>query len=344
MPRYSTSEKTTLLEAYLRSGSCDSARRVFAQRFPLAPQPPNSTILRLLEKFRSTGSLCNVLSAREPYLVNEEKLTEIQGEILAHPTLSVRKLSQQVGICKTTVHKVLRNDLGLYPFRATVTHQLLPADHAARVHFCEWYTNLTENVPHFAETCYFSDEAWFYLDGFVNSQNSRQWNSSNPHLIVERPLHPLKVGVWAAMSSKRIFILFFDCIVDANAYQRFVDEFVATFTENDIYYAWFQQDNAPAHTAKSTLKHLEMFFGERVISRGLWPARSPDLSPSDYFLWGYLKERVYQNCPRTVQDLRMNILSSVQNISSELLHNAVNSLIQRANLCIQVGGQHFQHL
>jgi len=48
-------------------------------------------------------------------------------------------------------------------------------------------------------------------------------------------------------------------------------------------------------------------FPQHVISRGSvvpWPARSPDLSACDYFLWGYLKRRVFISKPRTVTELR----------------------------------------
>jgi hypothetical protein len=108
--------------------------------------------------------------------------------------------------------------------------------------------------------------------------------------------------------------------------------------------ASFLQDNATAHTANTSMNHLRMYFGERTISRGLWPPRSPDLSPPDYFLWGYLKAKVYENGPRSLNELRANITAVVNTISADLLHNAVNSLVHRARLCIDVGGQHFQHL
>ena len=39
---------------------------------------------------------------------------------------------------------------------------------------------------------------------------------------------------------------------------------------------WFQQDSATAHTAASTMEILHEFFGENVISKGVWPPRSPD--------------------------------------------------------------------
>jgi hypothetical protein len=75
-----------------------------------------------------------------------------------------------------------------------------------------------------------------------------------------------------------------------------------------------------------------MYFGERVITRGLWPARSPDLSPPDYFLWGYLKDRVYNDHPRTLNELRVNIAAAINAISPELLNNAVSSLLRRSHV------------
>ena len=53
--------------------------------------------------------------------------------------------------------------------------------------------------------------------------------------------------------------------------------------ERDV---WFQQDGATAHTAQRSLQVLREMFPDRLISlRGDigWPARSPDLSPCDFF-------------------------------------------------------------
>ena len=77
---------------------------------------------------------------------------------------------------------------------------------------------------------------------------------------------------------------------------------------------WFQQDGATAHTARATVELLRQIFGHRIISRNSeisWPSRSPDLMPPDYFLWGYLKERVYINKPHTIQKLKDNICAEI---------------------------------
>ena len=70
---------------------------------------------------------------------------------------------------------------------------------------------------------------------------------------------------------------------------------------------WFQQVRATPHTAKHVLSWLHETFGENFISiktEKIWPLHSPDLSPLDFFPWGYLKDKVYTPKPATLQELK----------------------------------------
>ncbi|GFW97654.1 hypothetical protein TNCV_685241 [Trichonephila clavipes] len=44
-----------------------------------------------------------------------------------------------------------------------------------------------------------SDEAHFWLNGYVNKQNCHIWSEANPQVFVETPLHPEKLTVWCAL-------------------------------------------------------------------------------------------------------------------------------------------------
>jgi hypothetical protein len=47
-----------------------------------------------------------------------------------------------------------------------------------------------------------------------------------------------------------------------------------------------------------------------------WPARSPDLSACDFFLYGYLKPHIFQPpSPRNIQELKERIWEEVARIS-----------------------------
>ncbi|GFT00339.1 DUF4817 domain-containing protein [Trichonephila clavipes] len=72
-------------------------------------------------------------------------------------------------------------------------------DHQARRRFVEWVQNEIAVVPDFHKRILFSDEAYFWLNGYVNKQNCRIWSEANPQVYVETPLHPEKLTVWCAL-------------------------------------------------------------------------------------------------------------------------------------------------
>ncbi|GFX34441.1 hypothetical protein TNCV_3656791 [Trichonephila clavipes] len=69
----------------------------------------------------------------------------------------------------------------------------------ARRRFVKWPQNEIAVVPDFHKRILFSDEAHFWLNGYVNKQNYRIWSEANPKVYVETPLHPEKMTVWCAL-------------------------------------------------------------------------------------------------------------------------------------------------
>ncbi|GFX28302.1 putative DD41D transposase [Trichonephila clavipes] len=72
-------------------------------------------------------------------------------------------------------------------------------DHQAKRRCVEWAQNEIAVVPDFHKRILFSDEAHFWLNGYVNKQNCRIWSETNPQVYVETPLHPEKLTVWCAL-------------------------------------------------------------------------------------------------------------------------------------------------
>ncbi|GFU52059.1 putative DD41D transposase [Trichonephila clavipes] len=86
--------------------------------------------------------------------------------------------------------------------------------------------------------------------------------------------------------------------------------FIPELNNLDVQELWFQQDEATCHTAHATIDLLKDTFGDRLISRfGLmnWPPKSCDLTPLNFFLWGYVKSLVYATKPQTLDHLEDNI-------------------------------------
>jgi hypothetical protein len=94
--------------------------------------------------------------------------------------------------------------LKLRPSKTTVIHALLLRDPPNRVYFCSWLLQSVVEGNIYPQLTFFSDDAWFHLKGYINTQNNRYWISQNPHLTHEDLLHPVKVGVWCALSARRI--------------------------------------------------------------------------------------------------------------------------------------------
>jgi hypothetical protein len=90
------------------------------------------------------------------------------------------------------------------------------------------------------------------------------------------------------------------------------------------------------------MQTLSDVFGEKIIS-GIWPACSPDLNPCDFFFWGCLKDKVYNSNPWK-EELKENICREIANIPAEQLQSVNQTSLTRAEECLCVEEQHFQHL
>jgi hypothetical protein len=85
---------------------------------------------------------------------------------------------------------------------------------------------------------FFSDEAQFHLQGYINTQNNRYWSSQKPHLTHEAPLHPVTVGVWCASSARRIVgPVFFNETINCERYVWVIlRQFFSELTEEERLY------------------------------------------------------------------------------------------------------------
>ncbi|GFS78702.1 uncharacterized protein TNCV_3148761 [Trichonephila clavipes] len=102
------------------------------------------------------------------------------------------------------------------------------------------------------------------------------------------------------------------------------------------------QDGATSHTANPVKTFLIQTFGEdRIVSRRCRypsPPRSPDLTPADFWLWGYLKSRVYLSGPSSLPEPKDAIHREVSSIHPDMLHSAVAGFVTRLEFFSPVVG------
>jgi inhibitor of nuclear factor kappa-B kinase subunit alpha len=106
---------------------------------------------------------------------------------------------------------------------------------------------------------------------------------------------------------------------------------------------YFMQDGATSHTAMYSINVLNKVFEDRLISCRLWPARSPDLNPCDFYLWGNLKDKVYSNNPHTLVELKQCIRETISSIEVSKQKLVSNNIFKRLEACLKAEGRHFEH-
>ena len=111
----------------------------------------------------------------------------------------------------------------------------------------------------------------------------------------------------------------------------------------DVADAWFQQDEATAHTAWRSMQVLQEIFLVKLISlRGNvgWPVHSPDLAPCDFFLWDYLKSKVYTHRPEKLQALKDAIRCEIAAIPPAMTERVKRAFRNCLEECIANDGHH----
>lgn len=355
-------DKAFCVETYISSKSFDHTRRLLVRKLGwdhrkthLAPN--NATINRWVNEFRGGRLFLRKRgSARSRSVRSEEDIRQVEQSVLESPERSVRHRAQSLGLKRTTLNTILRKDLRFHPYRIQVRHKLTPEDKNRRVKMAQWFTE----HPAVFDRLWFSDEAHFWLSGHVNSRNAVHWGSKVPDKVLTKPLHSEKVSAWIAMRRGGGLIgpFFFENergVAQTINAERYVGTALRPFWEElqrkngvDVNEEWIQQDGATPHTAAASRAWLQERFPDRVISlkeEVEWAPHSPDLSPLDFFLWGYLKARVYAEKPRTSEQLKRAIIMEVGRTPTEMVDRAVDHLeTVRLPQVIRRSGAHIEHL
>jgi hypothetical protein len=75
-----------------------------------------------------------------------------------------------------------------------------------------------------------------------------------------------------------------------------------------------------------------------------WPARSPDLNPLDFCLWGRLKTLVCSAVFTSITATNRDCLSEEIWVQPRIFRRVCTSLWQRAENCVEMHGNHIEHL
>ncbi len=182
------------------------------------------------------------------------------------------------------------------------------------------------------------DESKFCIS--FGNQGLRVWRKSGeaqiPCCLKSSVNFPQSVMIWAAMSSAGVGPLcFLKSTVNAAIYQEILEHFMLPSADKHYGDAdfIFQQDLAPAHTAKGT----KSWFNDHGVTVLDWPANSPDLNPIEN-LWGIVKRKMRDTRPNNADDLKATVKETWASIPPQQCHKLITSMPRRIEAVIKAKG------
>ncbi|PSN32505.1 hypothetical protein C0J52_21944, partial [Blattella germanica] len=239
--------------------------------------------------------------------VSDESVDAIRDTYLRSPKKSVRACARELQLKKTTVHKVLKKRLRFTGYRLQLLHAIKETDKPKRFEFASDMLNEIENDQQFLKRIVFSE-----------------YERNSP-----------KVNVWCALMHNKLIGPFFT-EQTLYAVPQIQDE-----GEGVI----FQQDGAPPHYANIVREFLDTTFPQRWIGRGgfkIWPPRSPDITPLDFFFRRYVNQCVYSVRINDIGHLKERIRGAIHSVIPDVLLRVWNELEYRLDVCRVINGSHIE--
>jgi transposase len=277
----------------------------------------------------------------------KEKVAEMEALLKVDPHTrmsSSRKLARRMGVSHWAVRTMLKE--GGYSSWKDQKRQLLTE--AAKKKRRERCPKLLER---FAEGQHrdvlFTDEKLFTVEQAHNQQNDRIWSRGRPPTVKrakQRAVKPKSVMVWAGVGfNLKTPLVFIPPGVKINSahYVDMLEREVLPWMEELDYPPIFQQDGAPAHTARATQGWCnEMFFD--FVKKDEWPPSSPDLNPCDYAIWSILESRACATPHTSVESLMNALKREWEKLDQATINKIVEQFPRRLQECIDAEGGHYE--
>lgn len=351
--KYENFEKWDMLVCFVNSNeNPDAASLLYLERYPERTQPQKDIFRRL----KNNLITCGRFEQERPKNYSSHRDRELEeivvlGAIENNPQTSTRKLPDITGVRRSRARRVLKK-YNYKPYRTRAVHHLNPGDFERRTQFSQWFIDKCTENRNFPINCIWTDESHISSAGIFNRYNSYSWAQQNPHVIVERR-HQGRFGfsVWAGIYRGRIVGPFiYDGALTSARYLQILQDYIDPLLDEiplvHRQNVFFQHDGAPPHNAAIVNNFLTETFGNNWLANqgpNLWPARSPDMTPMDFFLWGKLKDLIYKMPANNRQELEFAVRAGFASLRPAELLNSARSVEKRCRLCIANNGRQFEN-
>lgn len=328
-----------------KSESGDGPAKIFRDLGGAVSLP---TIKRWMRMLKTTGSInLSLPPGRTRTIRTKASIAKVKRRVNGKRPSSTRKLAAQLKISRTSVQRMLKEDLHYFPYKKTTEPRLTELQKKKRVQFANWVLNNFSKED--TKKWLFSDEKMFDLNGIYNSQNDRVWAPSRQVADERGGVHqktkfPAKVMIWLGACSEGLTtpVILDNGTTDA---ERYINEVlpVALKCGNEMLGKnwYYQQDGAKPHTHHLSQQWCANHFPS-FISKDRWPPNSPDLNPLDYSIWNQLAQTMDWGKVTNKTTLVNEIKNGVRKIDKQHILHSVLDFTVRLRRLQQNGGDYIR--
>ncbi|XGW24168.1 hypothetical protein V3C99_005958 [Haemonchus contortus] len=304
---------------------------------------------RVIKRFEESGKIENRPRGRPERTTRTSSFQKaVKDKLRRDSERSMRKLAKEHNVSNSTMQRLVKEDIGLYPYKIAKGHCLTKEMKASRLEKCKKMKKTLARGENLGRIL-FTGEKIFTVEPFRNPQKQRillpkGWPRE---VMVERSRFPRSVMVWAGISSLgKTKLVFVEKGVKINAeiYRKQIleDAAIPWAESNAKNVNWtFQQDWAPADSAKKTLQWCETMLPD-FWTKEVRPSNSPDLNPMDFAVWSILEQKACAIEHRSLESLKKALLEAWNEISPEMIVRILRNFRKRLDACIKAKGGHFE--
>uniref|UniRef100_A0A914EBH6 DUF4817 domain-containing protein n=1 Tax=Acrobeloides nanus TaxID=290746 RepID=A0A914EBH6_9BILA len=320
-------------------------QKKFKEEFGDNPEirtPSEAEILHWYGHFKNTGSFEHDYIVEEPKHIKEMK-SQTKPEDCNHLELHTTSYKKDSGILNFfgfgKIHEC-------HPYKMHLKKKFTAEDLVNRLEFAKAELIRIHSIEHFKQKMWFAGEATFYTNGRVETHNLVYLSEDPNQPDSKSAPSPTSecITVWAAFNARTILGPYIASgRAEKPTYHLFLKKFNFELKqlqrlEFRLYDPYFMHDDSPLHNDSMELLNEE--FPDRWTGPGssyaTWPKLSPDMHPLYFFLWGYIKSKVYEQpiAPDGVTELSLRIHRSFTEILPEMLEAASKAYQERLKMVV----------
>lgn len=281
--------------------------------------------------------------------ITSENVERVEQLILDNRRITIREISEEVGISVGSVEDIVHKNLQFSKVSARWVPRILTTEQREkRVDVCQQLLQRYEEEGEtFLESILTCDETWVHYSTPESKRASMQWKrkGSPPPLKAKTTPSAGKVMAtvfWDFKGILHVDFLHTQKTINAQYYSNLLTQDVKTAIRGKRRKSQssvsFLQDNARPHTAALTCGTLENLKWN-VLPH---PAYSPDLAPSDFHLFGPLKEFLGGKKFQTNDAVEDAVRSWMDDQPKHFFESGIKSLPKRWRKCVELRGEYVE--